>query len=467
MLLTAGQDRARLWHVASQLPVGQPLRHTKAVRIATFCRGDSSILTDGDELTSRVWSVSGTLAPQSNWSSGGSALGAVLSDDERWLVAPCGILFDADREKQKGLVLLRDLKDPARRRKAELLVPDPRPLPVRAVDYNKDASLLLIATGDEDRKLGMSYLWRKGKDNLWEVFSFEQKHAVQTVALGETHFAGGGSEGVVFLYQYDPRHPGNANRIARFPRKGEIGKIFSLAFSPDGKTLISGSRDGIARLWDVATGEELCQWRHPDTVLSTTFTRDGKRLATGYVGGARVGKLHREGGKHRIEQEGPTLPHQAGVLGISFSKDGNRLLTGGTDGIVWLWDAATFKPACPPWLGHGTVFGVIFAPDGDHVLSASNNSMMQGSLKRWLIPRPIERQARRIPSTGSTRRREWHWTTRPRRCWIRKAGFVFGRKGALYQNSRNAFLGSNPSSIFRPGECLPRFSWIRPGSNPC
>ena len=63
---------------------------------------------------------------------------------------------------------------------------------------------------------------------------------------------------------------------------GNTGTVASVAFSPDGKTLASGSIDKTIKLWDVATGKELATLKgHTDVVWSVAFSPDGKTLASG------------------------------------------------------------------------------------------------------------------------------------------------------------------------------------------
>ena len=64
--------------------------------------------------------------------------------------------------------------------------------------------------------------------------------------------------------------------------KGHSGTVYSVAFSPDGKRLATGSGDRTVKLWDAATGQELLTLKgHSDNVYSVAFSPDGKRLATG------------------------------------------------------------------------------------------------------------------------------------------------------------------------------------------
>jgi WD40 repeat protein len=94
----------------------------------------------------------------------------------------------------------------------------------------------------------------------------------EKAALGD-HF--GPQYGEVVLWDV----PGRRER-ARL--KGHRSTVWSLAFSPDGRTLATGSYDYTARLWETATGVELAVLQgHQSTVLSVAFAPDGEALATG------------------------------------------------------------------------------------------------------------------------------------------------------------------------------------------
>ena len=73
----------------------------------------------------------------------------------------------------------------------------------------------------------------------------------------------------------------------RVTLKGHSSSVLSVAFSPDGKRVATGSSDQIVRLWDVATGQELIKLPgHSSGVAYVVFSSDGKTLGSMSIGGS-------------------------------------------------------------------------------------------------------------------------------------------------------------------------------------
>jgi WD40 repeat protein len=112
-------------------------------------------------------------------------------------------------------------------------------------------------------------------------------------------------------------------------------EIYAVAYSPDGKQVLTGGFDHLVRLWDIETGMELHEFSgHTDPIISVAFSPDGKNALSGSADGtARLWdvttgvELRRFGG------------HTSGVEVAAFSPDGKYVLTGSDDGAARLWFA--------------------------------------------------------------------------------------------------------------------------------
>ncbi|MBI3415424.1 MAG: protein kinase [Verrucomicrobia bacterium] len=133
-----------------------------------------------------------------------------------------------------------------------------------------------------------------------------------------------------------------------------------LELSPDGKVLATGAFDGLVRLWDMATGDELIRpiQAHSESVVSAAFSTDGKVLATGSLD--QTIKLWQLATRHELD----TLRgHGDGVWAVTFSADGRRLASGSQDNTVRLWNTGP-RPVKPALSGLAQWYPLIWSPDG-------------------------------------------------------------------------------------------------------
>jgi WD40 repeat protein len=155
------------------------------------------------------------------------------------------------------------------------------------------------------------------------------------------------------------------------PQLGHGSDVTSVAFSPNGDQVLSGSSDKTLKLWDAATGRLIRTYQGDSGVYSVAFSPDGRRLLSGsgetlMLWDAGTGKLLRS-----------FRGHLSSVRSIAISPDGRRVMSGGVDSIR-IWDmetASLLRTSGTNWLD---VHSIALSPDGRQLVSGGNGRQIGG-----------------------------------------------------------------------------------------
>lgn len=148
---------------------------------------------------------------------------------------------------------------------------------------------------------------------------------------------------------------------------GHLDVVNQVTFSPDGRHVVSSSADGTAKVWDVATEQDIFTLRgHTGKLTGGAFSPDGKHIVTaGEDGTVRSWNAVTGRAVHVLKG------HEGSALSVVTSPDSKYAVSGGADQTVRVWDLTTGKQV-RLLRGHtGPVAGVAFSADGQRIASAS------------------------------------------------------------------------------------------------
>jgi WD40 repeat protein len=380
-LLTMGNDRTvRIWDAATGVQSLPPLRHGAAVNGGLLSRDGRILLTRSNDDFVHIWDtatgkpiVEPTMSIQS-----GAAITLDPAGDHVVFCAPDGrlvilrtipsaarpVVWETNSGKGADLFVYyfpianqlgRWGSDGARPEAFSLdsFGPVPPPfhdLPANLIveDYNEKSGLYLART------LRMFSLWRnaagvpvKIKDivdsPLHSGGEFLGDSGLLMIGTGE----GSGASSIRVWRQADGLPAGPA-----LSTSGTIS-LDSVILSPDGARLSFGTNNGVAGLWDIATGREVVRLK-TDSKATThlmRFSPDGSMIATGsYEDAPLVNGVAYANARLWDAQTGeplsPEYRHRQGMVGVAFSKDGALAAFASADGTVDIVSTATGNPAC-------------------------------------------------------------------------------------------------------------------------
>lgn len=254
---------------------------------------------------------------------------------------------------------------------------------ITSIAYSPDGKTL--ATGSHD---GTIKIWDRSGQELATFKGHEGGINTVVFTSDGKKIASGSRDGTIKLWQ--------VRTSARQDTLGEhAGNILSITFSPDGRRMATAVSDQSFKLWDVITGDEVTSLdghvrseldgniprrRH----LAVAFSPDGRKVVTG--SSDRTIKIW-DGATGR---ELKTLTGHGGlVCSVAFSPDGKTIASGSEDTTVRLWDADTGRVLSIFELGALAVPDVAFSPNGK-TLATGRGYGDDFTVKLWDVARGRE-----------------------------------------------------------------------------
>jgi WD40 repeat protein len=376
---TGHRGRLTLWDArrgeqeASSLPLPNCLEYETCSLLAALPNKSLVAITDEHDVRIRLWNTRTNAATVLAVGHEGRIAGLAASPDGRMLASAGGtdktvILWEPDRRESIGSVAV-----------------DSPYTDVLGLAFNPADGLSVLAYTDSLHHRRASLRTFSRNVNSEQVFDLPEALAREGDSAGRLIFSPDLSVAVGFRYGtvalWDWRR---GTRLARLDTQAIGDVVESVAFSPDGRLLVTGGRRGGIALWSVPDLRRIATiGRASGPVVEVTFSGDGRKLATEVDAGPPTVSLW----DVASEEDMRPLPSDAasGSVSLALDQRGERLAVANSEGTIAVWDTARTEQLGQLLVGHsGPISAMAFSPDGDILVSAEDGNFPEGQSRLFL-----------------------------------------------------------------------------------
>ncbi|KAG9096378.1 hypothetical protein FS749_008612 [Ceratobasidium sp. UAMH 11750] len=235
----------------------------------------------------------------------------------------------------------------------------------------------------------IGHLWSSLGDTSTPTSRKYRTRGISSVAYSPNgiHIASGSGENTICIWNVV------TGQIIGKPLVGHTDIVKSITYAPDGTHIVSGSGDSTIRIWDAHTGQALGSplKGHTGPVNSVAYSPDGAHM----VSGSKDGTLRIWDVQTRRMIGGPLWGHSSGVNSVAYAPNGEHIASGSDDKTIRFWDAHSGQRIYEPPFSHtGSVDSVAYSPNGAyiaigsgsaiHILDPHTRQMIGEPIKGWI-----------------------------------------------------------------------------------